>query len=112
MESVKKLLDPKNDLVFHAIFRQKNNKLTEAFISSVLNEDVKDIMTRNKDIREAKEELETLNGDYEIQRLAELSEKAIRDEAAALDFDTKKVLSQDMKKACNKAWKKEWKKDL
>lgn len=54
--------------------------------------EVKDIMTRNKDIKEAGEELEILNGDYEIQRLAELREKAIRDEASALDFATKKGL--------------------
>ena len=62
------------------------------FFLNPYSREVEDIMTRNKDIKEAKEELETLNGDYEIQRLAELREKAIRDEAAALDFATKKGL--------------------
>ena len=42
-------------------------------------------MSDNKLIKEAEEKLEALNADKEAQRLAELREKAIRDEAAALD---------------------------
>ena len=41
-------------------------------------------MSENKDIKEMSDELEYLNGDYEAQRIAELREKAIRDEALAL----------------------------
>ncbi len=42
------LLIPKNDVVFHALFRQENKKLTEALISAILNEKVT-IRTTDKD---------------------------------------------------------------
>lgn len=64
------------------------------FLLNPYSEEVEDIIMINKDIKSAKEELEILNGDYEIQRLAELREKAIRDEAAALDFAINKGLKQ------------------
>ena len=53
-------------------------------------------MTRNNDIKEAKEELDRLNGDYEIQRLAELREKAIRDEASRIYSATQKAIEQGL----------------
>lgn len=51
---------------------------------------------RNGDIKKAKEELEKLNGDYEIQRLADLREKAIRDEASRLHDAIQKGLEQGL----------------
>ena len=44
----KDLLIPKNDVVFHALFRQENKRLTEALISDILNEKVT-IKTTDKD---------------------------------------------------------------
>ena len=41
-------------------------------------------MIENENIQNAKKELEYLTGDEEVRRLAELREKAIRDEQAAL----------------------------
>lgn len=46
-------------------------------------------MKENKDIREAIEELEKVSGDEKLQRIAELREKAIRDEKAAIDYAKK-----------------------
>ena len=42
-------------------------------------------MSNNENIKKAEEELEYLTGDEETRRLAELREKAIRDEMAAID---------------------------
>ena len=44
----KGLLKPKIDIVFHALFREENKGLTEAFITDILGEKVK-IKTTNKD---------------------------------------------------------------
>lgn len=41
-------------------------------------------MSDNEFVKKAEKELEYLNGDEEERRLAELREKAIRDEAAAM----------------------------
>ena len=47
-------------------------------------------MIDNKFVQEAEKELEYLNGDEEARRLAELREKAIRDEAAAIAGATRR----------------------
>ena len=60
------------------------------FIDDPNDEEVEDIMAKNKDIRKALEELEQVSGDERIQRIAELREKAIRDEHAAIGFATEK----------------------
>ena len=41
MEKRKDLLIPKNDLVFHVLFREENKELTESLISDILREKVK-----------------------------------------------------------------------
>ena len=46
------------------------------FLANPYSQEVKEIIMRNSDVRKAKEELDRLNGDYEIQRLAELREKS------------------------------------
>ena len=48
MEKKVKLLEPTNDVVFHALFRNENKKLTESLISAILKEKVK-IKTSDKD---------------------------------------------------------------
>ena len=50
------------------------------FIGNISEEGVNIAMKENEEIRKAKEELEYLTGDEEARRLAELREKAIRDE--------------------------------
>ena len=42
------LLIPKIDVVFHALFREENKKITEALISDILGENVK-VKTTNRD---------------------------------------------------------------
>ena len=43
---------------------------------------------KNTGVKEAKEELKSVSGDYEIRRIAELRQKYIRDEKAALAYAT------------------------
>lgn len=54
------------------------------FIGNVSKEGVKKAMEANKEIKKAQEELEYLTGDEAERRIAELREKAIRDEKANL----------------------------
>ena len=51
-------------------------------------------MDNNNEIKKASEELKQVSGDYELRRIAELREKAIRDEHAALSFAIQKGLKQ------------------
>ena len=70
-------------------FKKKCKRISsklEQWLTFIINENLEEIkMSDNKLIKEAEEKLEALNADKEAQRLAELREKAIRDEAAALD---------------------------
>lgn len=54
------------------------------FIGYITEKGVKEAMEKNKVIKRAKEELENLSGNDEIRRLAELRDKAIRDEKTNL----------------------------
>lgn len=70
-------------------FKRKCKRISsklEQWLTFIINENLEEIkMSDNELIKEAEEKLEALNADKEAQRLAELREKAIRDEAAALD---------------------------
>ena len=55
------------------------------FIGNISEKGVNIAMKSNERIKEAKEELEYLNGDEETRRIAELREKAIRDEPTNLN---------------------------
>ena len=55
------------------------------FIGNISEEGVKEAMEKNKEIKKAQEELEYLSGDEEARRIAELREKAIRDEITNLE---------------------------
>jgi len=53
------------------------------FISNPSSERVKKRMEENEELKEAKERLEKINQDEKMQRIAELRDKAIRDEKSA-----------------------------
>lgn len=66
--------------------RQTQTKLDQwmQFIGDINEKGVKEAMEKNEVIKKAKEELEYLTGDEEVRRLAELRDKAIRDEKTNL----------------------------
>lgn len=66
------------------------------FIGNISEEGVNIAMKENEEIRKAKEELEYLTGDEEERRLAELREKAIRDEVTNIN-GTKREIAKKMK---------------
>ena len=55
------------------------------FIGNISKEGVNKAMEGNEEIKKAQEELEYLSGDEEARRIAELREKAIRDEITNLE---------------------------
>ena len=63
------LLSPKIDVVFHSLFRESNNRLTEAFLTDVLEEKVKIIanLDRHMDIRAAEEKLGVMDLRVELE---------------------------------------------
>ena len=66
------------------------------FIGNISEEGVNIAMKENEEIRKAKEELEYLTGDEEERRLAELREKAIRDEVTNIN-GTKREIARKLK---------------
>ena len=70
------------------------------FIGNISREGVNIAMKDNEEIKKAQEELEYLTGDEEERRLAELREKAIRDEVTnrrgAIE-ENKKEIAKKMK---------------
>lgn len=83
-------------------FKQKckriSNKLEEwlTFISCKNLEEIS--MIENEYVKKAEEELEYLSGDAAERRLAELREKAIRDEAAAIAGATRRGIEKGIEK--------------
>ena len=63
-------------------------------------------MEDNKKIKEAVDELHIVSKDEELRRIAQLREKAIRDEAAALEFALDKGYAEGMKKGMEKGMEK------
>lgn len=51
-------------------------------------------MKENKEIKSIADTLEQVSGDEKLRRIAELKEKAILDEKAALDYATEKGIDQ------------------
>lgn len=68
------------------------------FIGNISKEGVNIAMKENKEIKKAQEELEYLTGDEEIRRLAELREKAIRDEVTNINAAKRKGIEEGEKK--------------
>lgn len=64
-----KLLSPKIDVVFHALFREENNSLTESLISDILGEKVKikANMDRYLSIKSANEKLGIMDLRVELE---------------------------------------------
>lgn len=66
-----KLLSPKIDVVFHALFREDNKELLEVLISDVLEEKVKVVTTdknRYVDTKQSEEKLGIMDLRAELQR--------------------------------------------
>ena len=59
-------------------------------------------MIENEYVKKAEEELEYLSGDAAERRLAELREKAIRDEAAAIAGATRRGIEKGIEKGKKK----------
>jgi len=79
------------------IYSNKNeNQISQwmMFLDNPNSKEVAEIMDKNEDIKKASEELKQVSGDYELRRIAELKEKYIRDEKAALNFAIEKGLQQ------------------
>ena len=75
-----------------------SNKL-EQWLTFIKNENVEEIrMIDNKLVQKAEDEFEYLTGDAETRRLAELREKAIRDEAAGLKSARRKGIEEGIEK--------------
>ncbi len=55
-------------------------------------------MKENKEIKSIADTLEQVSGDEKLRRIAELKEKAILDEKAALDYATEKEIDQGREK--------------
>ena len=60
------------------------------FLDNPNSKEVGAIMKENKEIKSIADTLEQVSGDEKLRRIAELKEKAILDEKAALDYATKK----------------------
>lgn len=93
-----------------AIRKYKENKKESIsqwmmFLDNPNNEEVSQIMENNKGIKEAVEELEKMNDDDTLRRIAELREKAIRDDKAAMDFAIEKGMQKGIEKGIEKVAK-------
>ena len=68
--------------------RDKKNRIGQwmMFLDNPNKEEVIQIMGENEHIRKAIDELEQVSGDEKLRRIAELREKAIRDEQAAMAY--------------------------
>jgi len=72
--------------------KNENNLISQwmMFLDNPNSKEVYEIMDKNENIKNARNELKQVSGDYELRRIAELKEKYIRDEAAALEFALEK----------------------
>lgn len=92
-------------LEFHYIqlpkFKEKCKRVSskiEEWLTFIINENLEEIkMSNNEYVKKAEKELEYLTGDEEARRLAYLREKAIRDEASAIDGAKREGITQGIK---------------
>ena len=77
-----------------------NNKAYQwlMFLDNPNSKEVGGIMKENKEIKSIADTLEQVSGDEKLRRIAELKEKAILDEKAALDYATEKGIDQGREK--------------
>ncbi len=78
----------------------KEEELTKwiYFIENPESEKVGEYMKENKEMKEAKEKLEVMSEDERMQILAELKEKAIRDEKATERYGMKVGMERGLKR--------------
>ena len=81
------------------------------FISQIDEKEVKNAMSKNKEIKKAQEEYEYLTGDEEERRIAFLREKALRDENSIFDAG-KDIGRKEGKEEGKEEGKKEEKKEI
>ena len=74
------------------------------FFDNPNKKEVSEIMSNNEEIKEAKEELQKVSGDEKLRRIAELREKAIRDEAAALEYAIEKGQKEGIEEGIKKGY--------
>lgn len=108
IEESKRKIVLTEDLEIHIIEMPKIYKLREGkeqrelekwiyFIENPESEKVGEYMKKNEEMKQAKEKLEVISEDKVMQRLAELREKAIRDEKAVENLGIKKGIEQGIK---------------
>ena len=73
-----KLLKPKIDVVFHSLFRKGNEKITKALITSITNEEIKDIELDND---------RYIIGKYPEEKMGILDMKAVLDNGTICDIE-------------------------
>ena len=80
--------------------KDANNKLAQwmLFLNDPNEKEVSKIMNENKEIEEAMNELEEMSKDEELRRVAELREKAIRDEKNGLRHARQEGIEEGMRK--------------
>ncbi len=87
-------------------FEEKCKRISdklEQWLTFIKNENVEEIrMIDNKLVQKAENEFEYLTGDAETRRLAELREKAIRDEAAGLKSARRKGIEEGIQQGIEK----------
>ena len=81
-----KLLKPKIDVVFHSLFREGNEEITKALISSVIKEKINDIKLDND---------RHVFGKYPEEKLGILDLKATLDDGKICDVEIQLVDNQD-----------------
>lgn len=88
--------------------KEPKNELAQwvMFINDPNESEVSKIMEDNKEIEEAMNELEKISKDKELRRVAELREKAIRDEQNGLRHAREEGIEQGIGKGVEKVAKK------
>ena len=83
----------------------QNDKLTQwmLFLDNPNNKEVLEIMNKNEEIKEAMEELEEISKDKELRLIAELKEKAIRDERNMMEHAIEDGLKQGIEQGTKQA---------
>ena len=78
----------------------QNDKLTQwmLFLDNPNNKEVLEIMNKNEEIKEAIDELEEISKDKELRLIAELKEKAIRDERNMMEHAIEDGLKQGIER--------------
>ncbi len=77
-----------------------NNKTYQwlMFLNDPNSKEVSAIMKENKEIKSIADTLEQVSGDEKLRRIAELKQKAMLDEKAALDYATEKGIAEGIAK--------------